>query len=192
MLKQLKNEVWKPYVVKGSEKLPRKYMVSSLGRVAYYLKSFNTDAELLPIADANGVPKVTLKLRTKSIRVMVHRMVAQAFHKPANKQQKSVIHLNHNKADNRASNLQWATAKEVTQHNYNNPNMQEAYKKMAQRFIDAKKGKKLKLSEVIQIKKILANPNRKLSYPQIAEKFGVSERAISRIKSGENWAGVTI
>lgn len=192
MFKHLKNETWKPFTFKGSDKLPLKYMVSNLGRVAAYTKSFANDGELLKQTGADGVAKVTIRIKDESVRFMVHRAVAQVFVKPTSKSQKSVIHINHNKKDNKATNLKWASPKEVTEHNYNSEAMQGAFEKMAQRFIDAKKGKKLKLAEVIQIKKLLANPKRKLSYPQIAEKYGVSERAISRIKSGENWGMVTI
>lgn len=191
MFKHLKNETWKPFVLKGTDKLTKKYMVSNLGRVATYKKTLEADGELLK-QTGSDVAKVSISINNTSVRYMVHRMVALAFVKPANKNQVSVIHINHNKQDNKATNLKWASAKEVTEHNYNSEAMQGAFTKMAQRFIDSKKGKKLKLAEVVQIKKLLANPNRKLTYPQIAEKFGVSERAISRIKSGENWSMVTI
>lgn len=191
MFKQLKNETWKPFINKGTDKLTKKYMVSNLGRVATYKKTLENDGELLK-QTGTDIAKVSLSINNTSVRYMVHRMVASAFLKPTNKNQVSVIHINHNKLDNKASNLKWANAKEVTEHNYNSEAMQSAFTKMAKRFIDSKKGKKLKLAEVVQIKKLLANPNRKLTYPQIAEKFGVSERAISRIKSGENWSLVTI
>lgn len=191
MFKHLKNETWKPFTIKSTDKLTKKYMVSNLGRVATYKKSLEADGELLK-QTGSDVAKVSISINNTSVRFMVHRMVALTFAKPANKNQVSVIHLNHNKQDNKASNLKWASAKEVTEHNYNSEAMQDAFTKMAKRFIDSKKGKKLKLTEVVQIKKLLANPNRKLTYPQIAEKFGVSERAISRIKSGENWSMVTI
>ena len=192
MFKHLKNEIWKSFTIKGSDKLPKKYMVSNLGRVATCVKNLEKDGELLKPTGADGIPKITIRVNDESQRFMVHRMVAQTFVKPTNKQQTSVIHINHKKTDNKATNLKWATPKEVTEHNYNSENMQGAFTKMAQRFIDAKKGRKLKLSDVIQIKKLLANPKRTLSYPQIAAKYGVSERAISRIKSGENWSLVTI
>jgi transcriptional regulator with XRE-family HTH domain len=39
---------------------------------------------------------------------------------------------------------------------------------------------------------MLANPKRKLTYKQLAEKYGVSEMAITRIKRGENWGHVKI
>jgi uncharacterized protein YerC len=57
---------------------------------------------------------------------------------------------------------------------------------------DIKKGLKLTIGQVRQIKKILQNPNRKLTYKQIAGKYGISEMAITRMKRGENWGHVKV
>lgn len=192
MFKHLKNEAWKPFTVKGASKSAKKFAVSNLGRVANYNKNLETDGVLVKFSSSQKPAKISLNVNGKSVRCMVHRMVALSFLKPNNKYETSVIHINHDKQNNKASNLKWASPKDVTAHNYNSEAMQHAFVKMAQNFIDAKKGKKLKLAEVIQIKKLLANPKRTLTYPKIAEKYGVSERAISRIKSGENWGLVTV
>ena len=63
---------------------------------------------------------------------------------------------------------------------------------MAMRPMVIKKGKKLTLNQVIQIKKTLASPKRKLTHKMIAEKYKISTRAVSRIKNGENWSLVKI
>ena len=55
-----------------------------------------------------------------------------------------------------------------------------------------KKGLKLTLVQVKKIKQTLANPKRKITYRQMAEKYGISEMAITRIKNGENWGYVTV
>jgi DNA-binding Xre family transcriptional regulator len=36
----------------------------------------------------------------------------------------------------------------------------------------------------------LSDPKRKLTFKQLAEKYGVSEMTLYRIKSGENWGKV--
>ena len=53
-----------------------------------------------------------------------------------------------------------------------------------------KKGLKLTATQVKAIKSMLANPRRKLTHQQIADKYNISPMTIYRIKSGENWANV--
>ena len=36
------------------------------------------------------------------------------------------------------------------------------------------------------------DPKRKLTHKQLAEKFGVSEMQLHRIKSGENWGHINV
>ena len=52
------------------------------------------------------------------------------------------------------------------------------------------KGLKLNATQVKSIKATLANPRRKLTHKQIADKYYVSVMTIYRIKSGENWSTV--
>jgi hypothetical protein len=97
-----------------------------------------------------------------------------------------VIHLNHNKLDNSAKNLKWATPEEMIDHQQKSP-AKVAYKKVqATRTV----GLKLTLSEVKNIKKTLTSKNRQLTIKKLADKYGVSEMTMYRIKSGENWARV--
>jgi DeoR/GlpR family transcriptional regulator of sugar metabolism len=44
---------------------------------------------------------------------------------------------------------------------------------------------------VKSIKKTLNDKNRKVTIKKLAEKFGVSEMTMYRIKSGENWGRVS-
>lgn len=67
------------------------------------------DGYLFVVLCAGGKPK-TLK---------VHRLVCQAFHKnPNNKPE--VNHVNEDKADNRACNLEWSTRRENLNHGTRN------------------------------------------------------------------------
>jgi transposase len=112
--------------------------------------------------------------------------VAKLFSKKPSPKYKFVVHLNHNKLDNKAANLKWATQDEVAAHQQNSP-AKIAYKKVqALRST----GLKLNTTQVKTIKKLLSDPRRKLTFKQLAEKYGVSEMTLYRIKSGENWGKV--
>ena len=97
-----------------------------------------------------------------------------------------MLHLNYNKTDNNIKNLKWATQKEAMEHQQNSPH-KAAYKKVQS---VRTKGLKLSLSQVKAIKSILANPKRKLTHQQIADKYKITPMTIYRIKSGENWGRV--
>jgi response regulator of citrate/malate metabolism len=97
-----------------------------------------------------------------------------------------VIHNNHKKTDNVAKNLRWATLEEVSEHQQESP-QKIAYKK---RQANRTEGLKLSAAQVKTIKDSIKNPKRKLTYKQMAEKYGVSEMTLYRIKSGENWSRI--
>jgi DNA-directed RNA polymerase specialized sigma subunit len=97
-----------------------------------------------------------------------------------------VIHLNHNKLDNAVKNLKWSSLEEMIEHQQNSP-AKIAYKKVqANRTV----GLKLNANKVKSIKKVLNDKNRKITIKKLAEKYGVSEMTIYRIKSGENWGRI--
>ena len=87
---------------------------------------------------------------------------------------------------NNFKNLKWATLEEVGTHQQSSPE-KIAYKK---RQANRTTGLKLTATQVKTIKDSIANPKRKLTYKQMAEKYGVSEMTLYRIKSGENWSRI--
>lgn len=114
--------------VKGFEGL---YEVSDLGRVRSLdrnIKQLNNGTECIRFykgklltlkKEKNGYFTVHLRNREISKHLKVHRLVAQAF--IDNPKQKPLVnHKNGVKVDNRASNLEWCTAKENSQHALNN------------------------------------------------------------------------
>ena len=128
----MKNEEWRD--VKGYEGL---YQVSSEGRVKSLERKFIDkigreryvkECFLKPSADRGGYLRVGLCDGEKRKTFKVHRLVCEAFHEnPDNKPQ--VNHINEIKTDNRASNLEWATARENSNFGSRNERLGKAQSK---------------------------------------------------------------
>ena len=99
-------EIWKEL-----EQFP-KYKFSNTGKV--WSKIQKRELSLKP--EEAGYVKVKLYTHEGNrIPVRVHRLIALTFiPNPENK--KTVNHKNHNRADNRVENLEWATAAEQNNH----------------------------------------------------------------------------
>jgi hypothetical protein len=186
MIKKISGEKWNLLQFKGFKTLRKKYAVSSHGRAASYSIDVNTDGKLLNGSLTSGYRTLNLHLQHGSGTIYLHREIANLFCKKPSSKHSFVIHLNHNKQDNRYTNLQWATAIEVGSHQQNSPK-KIAYKK---RQASKTEGLKLNVTKVKLIKDAIGNPKRKLTYKMIAAKYGISEMTLYRIKSGENWPGV--
>jgi transposase len=186
MIKKLAGEVWKNLQFPGWKDLRKKYAVSNQGRVASYKDNLHEDGKLLNGSLTTGYKSLNLHRPDSKGTIYIHREVAKLFSKKPSQKYKFVVHLNHNKLDNKAANLKWATQDEVAAHQQNSP-AKIAYKKVqALRST----GLKLNTTQVKTIKKLLSDPRRKLTFKQLAEKYGVSEMTLYRIKSGENWGKV--
>ena len=118
----MKNEEWRDVV--GYE---GRYQVSSMGRVkSLERKVTKGDGErtvkerfLKPNVAYGGYLMVALYADGKRKMLKVHRLVCQAFHdNPDNKS--DVNHINEDKADNRACNLEWCTRRENINHGTHN------------------------------------------------------------------------
>ncbi|HEY9340938.1 MAG TPA: HNH endonuclease [Hanamia sp.] len=186
MIKKINGEIWKPFQFKGHKLLRNKYAISSHGRAASYKEDILADGKLLQGSFTSGYKTLNLHIDGNNGTIYFHREVAKAFNKRTSPKQKFVIHVNHNKADNQAKNLKWVSQKEVIEHQQKNP-QRLAYKKVQK---SRTKGLKLNATQVKSIKTALANPRRKLTHKQIADKYKVSEMTIYRIKKGENWSAV--
>lgn len=186
MIKKTAGEIWKPLQFSGWKQLRKRYAVSSHGRIASYLKDIYADGQILSGSLTTGYKSLNLHRADSRGTLYIHREVARLFCKKPSPKHKYVIHVNHNKTDNQASNLKWATLIEVGKHQQNSP-AKIAYKKIQ---ANRSSGLKLNANQVSAIKKVITNPRRKLTYKQLAEKYGVSEMTLYRIKSGENWARV--
>jgi len=99
---ELKNEIWKPLIYKTKE---TNIEVSNLGRIRYV----NGDNINLSVT-YDGYVRPGIGFTTG-----LHRLVALTFiPNPENKE--TVNHIDGNKANNKVSNLEWATRKENMNH----------------------------------------------------------------------------
>jgi hypothetical protein len=185
-MKKVAGEIWKPLQFNGWKHLRKKYALSSHGRIASYTDNIEEDGKLLQGSLTTGYKTLNLHRPGDNGTLYIHREIARLFLPKPSSKAKYVIHANHNKLDNSVKNLKWATLEEMIEHQQKSP-AKIAYKKVqANRNV----GLKLNANQVKSIKKMLDDSRRKLTIKKLAEKFGVSEMTMYRIKSGENWARI--
>lgn len=186
MIKKKAGEKWEPLRFKGHKEMRNKYAISSLGRIASFKEVLHSDGKLLKGSVTGGYRTFNIHTENTSFTVYIHREVARIFVPKKNRKANIVIHLNHDKTDNRSKNLKWVTVEDSIKHQQKSP-AKKAYKLKQQNRV---RGLKLTAANVKTIKTTLNNPRRRLTIRQIAEKYGVSEMTIYRIKRGENWGRI--
>ncbi len=165
-----------------------KFKVSSLGRVIN-LKSGKKKSltkinkyGLKGFAVYIGKNKWT---KGKTTTVILHRAMATCFiPNPENKP--FVIHKDHNVENNVLSNLAWVSKEEWKLHAVKSP----ARLKQAKLMKRTCTSRKLTDVQVISLKRKLLDPNRKITIRALAEKYGLSEMQLYRIKKGINWGHI--
>ncbi len=160
--------------------------MSSHGRIASYKENILEDGKILNGSITTGYRTLNLHRPSNKGTIYIHRELARIFVKRPSPRHKYVIHMNHDKLDNRIKNLRWASLEEMIEHQQKSP-ARIAYK---EKQANRKTGLKLTAAQVKQIKTILANENRRMTISQLADKFSVSEMTVYRIKSGENWSRI--
>lgn len=178
------NEEWRDCV--GYEGL---YQVSSLGRVRSldrYVRAKNGSQSLkrgrilTQKIDRYGYPCVVLCNAPARSDITVHRLVAIAF-VHGNFEGAQVNHIDGVKTNNIPSNLEFCTSGENVRHSV---------------AIGLQKGRKgtahhsavLTDDDVRQIKLLLRNG---IPQSDIAARFGVGSRAISKINLGQRWSHIS-
>lgn len=180
-------EIWKPIsYLTGSER--KKYAVSNTGKIASYENDIN-DRRVLKINDSGKYPRYLITDRGHDKSFFPHHAVARMFLKQPSPKHKFVIHLDYNKLNNHISNLKWATPKEQAEHKVKNPSYIKYFKTKLHHGVTARK---LNEKKVIQLKKEIWNPERKLSLKQLADKYGIAEMNLYRIKAGILWFHVHV
>ncbi len=166
----METEIWKD--VKGYE---GRYIVSNLGNIiSIDYRKRKTRKYLTPTFNKRrGYLSVMLSFNNNQKRITVHRLVATAFHdNPENKS--AVNHIDCDKRNNKANNLEWVTSKENNHHAI----------KMGRININLSKTKR---RDILEIRKLR---NSGVSCAEIAKKFDVHLRTIFRIAKKDTWANV--
>lgn len=171
-------EVWKP--IKGYEGL---YEVSNYGKVKTLRKMSGTcyrkEHELsLNRLSVDGYVRIALRKNDKSWETKLHRLVAEAFiPNPLNK--KTVNHIDGNKLNNRADNLEWADRHEQLAH---------AYRLGLKKPVHT--NRKLSDEAVRYIRKKYKRQSTEFGTVALSKKFGVSNCVIGLIVRGKAYKDV--
>lgn len=177
-----KKETWKAITINGKKpKIP--YMISDYGH-------FGVMAENGKIAVRNFKPvagnyRFNTRHNGQNKALFLYKEVASAFLKKPSSKHRFIIHKDHNYLNDHIDNLQWATLQEHRTHTALSPKSVLAREKKV--ITKSTHSKVLTEKSVLSLKKMMWDPKRKLSFKKLAEKFGVSEMQIYRIKNGEFW-----
>lgn len=182
-----KKEIWKKVDFKG-KKPSVCYMVSNLGH--FGVKNADGKIEVRKFKPQNGVYRYNFKINGEQKTLFVHKEVAKAFLPKSSPKKSMLIHKDHNYLNDSAVNLKWVTPEEHRQHVIFSPNAIRSRKKRA--YTESPTSKIFNEKKVIEVKKLIWDPKRKLTFKQIAAKYKVSEMQIYRIKSGELWFHVKV
>ncbi len=170
------NEIWKPVTVTGFEAL---YAVSDRGRVRRIAPGGNSFVGriLKPSLDRGGYVRLCLGGSSRKIRrtYTAHQLVMLAFVGPPLPGQQ-VNHLNGNRADNRLSNLEWATRSEDMQHKS---------KVLGSGRGSTHPGAKLTRTDVIEMRRLYATGA--WSYAALAKRYEVTGSAIAHAITKSEW-----
>lgn len=182
-------EKWKPIEFPKKVKLQKKYLVSNSGKLASYADS-PKNAQKLKAKRIEDYHCISIRMQGVKKSLFVHRLVAEAFLRQPTAKHKFVIHLDHNKGNNNASNLKWTTLEQQVEHRKGSPAVKRAIKERV--LQDGDYAKVLTETKVRKMKEELFDAKRKRTLKQIAKAYGVSEMNIYRIKSGEFWYKVKV
>jgi len=129
------NEQW--IAVTFPEKIKSvRYQISNYGRIRAINKVTGKEKLLKGSHSKRGHHRLNIKMESgKGAGVYVHRIVAENFVNQPSEEHKYVIHLDHDKTNNKSNNLRWATQNEVNEHAKSSPLYDQAREK--QRYCQA-------------------------------------------------------
>ena len=109
---QLPGEEWRRHDETGN-------LVSSLGRVKFARRGVVSRGH----TQKNGYVVVGVTIGGRTLKPLMHRLVAEAFALPRLTGQNQVNHIDRDRSNNRVENLEWASGQENVRHSFRtNPN----------------------------------------------------------------------
>lgn len=129
--------------------------------------------------------KIDAKHRTIHYHSLFHKLVAEYFCSKPSEKHAVVAHLDHDKLNNRSSNLKWMTREENFVHQQKSPIVIAGLKK--RKLAKNPKVAKLTVTKVMLLKKLL---NQGKPLKTLVKQFKITDTQILRIKKGENWAEI--
>ncbi len=186
------NEEFKEIII--PDKLKLRYAISNKGRLMSFVKEMKY-GRILKGVTSDGYKLFKYKIFTEDKVIYKHfffsKLIAEHFIPKDSDEQTYVLHLDRKRDNDDYTNLKWATKEEMIEFTNKSPFVLKAREKLVKHNLKSP-GKKLTIANVKRIKKLLAKPEQNLSLKMIAEKYGVSDMQISRIKRGENWGHIKI
>jgi len=171
--------------------LRMRYAVSNYGRLISFTDDF-FDGRELKGGRADGYRTLDYRItlpdgKKKCKYLFLYKLVGQLFIPKDSEDQLHVIHLDYVRDNDHVNNLRWVTRPEMLAHGQKSPHVIAA-RKIPRLGITGK----LNATQVIRLKKMIHDPNRKTRLKIIAKQFGISEMQLHRIKSGENWSHIVV
>jgi len=158
----MSEEIWVPVPIEGYADL---YDVSNLGKVR------NKKLQIIKPYQAGKYLYIGMKCNGELYRCMVHRLVACAFvEDPTNDPQKDVVnHIDGNKVNNAACNLEESDKYRQMQHAYKNNLMRDM------------RGDSVGLNKISRdvVSKIRSRSKKEMG-KDLAKEFGISKAQVSR------------
>jgi hypothetical protein len=174
--------------------LTRKYAISNFGRLCSYKHTLK-DGKIIYGSDIKGYTIFRYKGmkdgKPYNAQKLLHVWVAEQFVPKQNEDQIYVLHKDYNRSNNHYSNLVWATQNELAVHTSSSAKFRKALTKLAE-FNRKRDGMKLTSSQVLRLKKILQNPDKKMTFKKLAAQFNISVMQLHRIRNGVNWSHIQV
>jgi hypothetical protein len=186
------NEEFREIIIE--DKLKLRYAISNKGRLISFVKDMKFGRELKG-GSADGYKLFKYKIfkngKVTNKHLFFSKLIAQYFIPKTSEDQTYVLHLDRKRDNDDYRNLKWATREEMLEFGRQSPFVIQARKNLLEHNLKSN-GRKLTVTKVMLIKKLLAKPEQKTRLKMIAKQFSVSEMQIRRIKSGENWGHINV